>query len=647
VLGLSPIFLQYGLFLVVFSVLGFSSDNSVLNSQVVNLLPTRPPKPRGFYRKRRRHRHYFRRIRFLATTVLSLVAFPNPSGVTGYAPVTPFESTQLNRDLLARTRHKFLHLSWINIDLEFDVNFSKFIRSIDPLRDFHLHKRVTSMDFLQSLSSASSLSCFATSPSTPESLFNVLLQDTSPSSETPSVTPPFDMPVVLDTGSSITLTPILSDFVGPLVPTALTELKGLKSKTHVVGQGVIEWPIRDYWNVPGIIRTTAFYVPNASIRLFSPQSYFQEHKNQGRCVIEGRKATLELHDNTVLEFPYNPGNNLPLMLLDELPQVGIGRADINFFASNLLNLLSVTDQTNQNLKPAQKELLLLHFKLGHAGFKWCQQLCRVPHDPLREQVIVPKFPTITTCTLPLCTACQLSKQNRCTPPLPVQHSNPTPTLRLEDLQPGDCISIDQYLSSQPGRLPHTKGKEKPIDQFHGGTIFVDHASGFIFLRNQVSLNAGETLRSKKAFEQFASTVGVSLKKFHADNVPFNSKEFRRNLELNGQPIAFSGTGAHHQNGVAERAIQTVTRWARAMLLHSIILWPDQADLALWPFALDHAVFLWNNIPSQTSSLAPIEVFTKTRFPNYNHLRRLHVWGCPVYVLDPKLQDGHKIPKWQP
>jgi hypothetical protein len=47
----------------------------------------------------------------------------------------------------------------------------------------------------------------------------------------------------LDTGSLITLTPILSDFVGPLVPTALTELKGLTSTTNVVGQGVIEWPI--------------------------------------------------------------------------------------------------------------------------------------------------------------------------------------------------------------------------------------------------------------------------------------------------------------------------------------------------------------------------------------------------------------------
>jgi hypothetical protein len=26
---------------------------------------------------------------------------------------------------------------------------------------------------------------------------------------------------------------------------------------------------------------------------------------------------------------------------------------------------------------------------------------------------------------------------------------------------------------------------------------------------------------------------------------------------------------------------------------------------------------------------------------------MHVWGCPVYVLDPTLQQGSKLPKWQP
>lgn len=32
---------------------------------------------------------------------------------------------------------------------------------------------------------------------------------------------------------------------------------------------------------------------------------------------------------------------------------------------------------------------------------------------------------------------------------------------------------------------------------------------------------------------------------------------------------------------------------------------------------------------------------------HESLRRTHVWGCPVYVLEPRLQDGQKIPKWEP
>ena len=26
---------------------------------------------------------------------------------------------------------------------------------------------------------------------------------------------------------------------------------------------------------------------------------------------------------------------------------------------------------------------------------------------------------------------------------------------------------------------------------------------------------------------------------------------------------------------------------------------------------------------------------------------MHVWGCPVYVLNPSLQSGNKIPRWEP
>ena len=70
------------------------------------------------------------------------------------------------------------------------------------------------------------------------------------------------------------------------------------------------------------------------------------------------------------------------------------------------------------------------------------------------------------------------------------------------------------------------------------------------------------------------------------------------IELNGQTIDFSGVGAHHQNGIAERAIGTVTYWARTLLLHYCLHWPEEANIELWPFALEHAIYVWNNLPKR-------------------------------------------------
>ena len=63
--------------------------------------------------------------------------------------------------------------------------------------------------------------------------------------------------------------------------------------------------------------------------------------------------------------------------------------------------------------------------------------------------------------------------------------------------------------------------------------------------------------------------------------------------------------------------------------------------------MHQAVYIYNHTPKPNSGVAPIELISKTKFSNYNHMKRLHVFGCPVFVLDPKLQDGNKIPKWKP
>jgi hypothetical protein len=165
--------------------------------------------------------------------------------------------------------------------------------------------------------------------------------------------------------------------------------------------------------------------------------------------------------------------------------------------------------------------------------------------------------------------------------------------------------------------------------------------------NQSSLGASHTIRSKRSFELDAcQNKGVHVEHYHTDNGIFSKTGFTAALDADDQTINFSGTGAHHQNGTAERAIQTVVYKARSILIHASLCWPDEITLDLWPFALDYAVWLYNHTPGRISGLSPEELFTGSSVDCW-HLRQARVWGCPTYVLNPRLQDGGRLPKWEP
>ncbi len=68
------------------------------------------------------------------------------------------------------------------------------------------------------------------------------------------------------------------------------------------------------------------------------------------------------------------------------------------------------------------------------------------------------------------------------------------------------------------------------------------------------------------------------------------------------------------------------------------------DISLWPFAVKHAVWLYNRVPNFESGLTPMELLTKQKADHCNILCS-HVWGRPLYVLEPKLQNEQKLPKW--
>ena len=140
------------------------------------------------------------------------------------------------------------------------------------------------------------------------------------------------------------------------------------------------------------------------------------------------------------------------------------------------------------------------------------------------------------------------------------------------------------------------------------------------------------------FEREAADLGIEVKGYNTDNGVHTAKEIMNKLHENKQLLRLSGVGAHHQNGVAENAIKNISRKARIFLFHAALRWPEKFDKKLWPLAMQHAVHLNNHTPRMHDGLAPMEHWTRSK-STHTQLTCAHPWGCPAYVLNPKLQDG--------
>jgi hypothetical protein len=96
------------------------------------------------------------------------------------------------------------------------------------------------------------------------------------------------------------------------------------------------------------------------------------------------------------------------------------------------------------------------------------------------------------------------------------------------------------------------------ERYQAGTLFADHASRFLHFTPYISTGGKEAIAAKHHFELLASTHHHSIKCYHTDNGIFASKEFRSSCIQQNQRITFCGVNAHHQYGIAECHIRTIT-----------------------------------------------------------------------------------------
>ncbi len=449
-------------------------------------------------------------------------------------------------------------------------------------------------------------------------------------------------PIIFDSGASITITPYKSDFIGKVNtnPDAIGETKvlGVNSHSLIKGVGRIRLLVHTDAGNRRYIETTAYYVPDARVRLLSTCRYMEEFRGQGSFFVI---------DDTGCKFRFPQSQGGGEITFDVrgsnfIPRTTAYSQQYGKSGDTSKQTFMVLDNSNLNLTSSQKELLKWHFCLGHLNMRWIQKL-------FVRKILTSLDKDVTSANaICNCMGCNLAKQTRRPEGTTQTKLRPEKDggLKKNILRPGAMISTDQFVSSVPGRLPNTYGREREQDKYSGGTIFVDNASGYVGLYNQVSLGAAETIKSKHSFERDAVRQGILIRGYQGDNGVYRSEEFRQDLHQFNQTIQFCGVGAHHGNGIAERAIRTVSDSARAIMIHAMIHWPEKISLDLWPFAVKYAVHLHNRMPRGKAQLSPMELFFDIK-SDYQDLKSAKVWGCPAYVLDPKLQDGKKLPRWNP
>ena len=447
---------------------------------------------------------------------------------------------------------------------------------------------------------------------------------------------PKSFTAIWDSGASEVITSDPTDFVnGYSSPPTPLHVRGVSSGTLVVGIGIVEYCFTADNGSILTVRLKAFYIPGAlpeGVRLIPPQRLCSIVG--GSFTLEGACAILRLPNKSPLTISVDPNSNLPTC---------VGNTSATILSLGKSIHLCVTDESNQNLSVAQKLLITWHFRFGHLNFKAVQWI-------LRSGVFgkSPTYRSASSCEHPRCASCEFGKARR----RPTKSSITTPVperenvLKADVLFPGQRVSLDHFECSAKGRLLTSMGKSSLDDMYRGGAIFVDQASGYIFIQPQVTFSADETLQAKLEFERMCLSSGVTVSTYMSDNGTFSAQAFVQDILDRGQTPRYSGVGAHHHNGIAERSILTMSNMARTMMLHAGVRWPDLVEASLWPLAMEYAAYIYNHTPSMESGQAPIDIFTRTVVPR-QRLKDLHVWGCPTYVLEPKLQDGKKIPRWKP
>jgi hypothetical protein len=326
-----------------------------------------------------------------------------------------------------------------------------------------------------------------------------------------NVTPisPDMVPLVIDTGASISVTPYKTDFIGKIKPTQQVQIQGIASGLNVMGYGSVQY---SFYNDAGVLQTLSLdqclYVPHCTARLLCPRQLSSSSKNQTDGFFAGGQhgtLTYEGHTTTV---PYDSLSALPILY------TAPGIASFKCFCANhglltnppikpLSNIPSNLDTIQQAPKQTQLHNLFEHHNLMA---RQCQKLqiherCAHAHwEQINSWIRSGSLPcdkSLASEPDPICTTCQFGKAHK------RSHKSDSGHIARLHHAPGDGVSSDGFEAGAPGKVM-TTGSSPTNKTYRYCSFWVDHFSQFVYVTMHESKSADELVKSKLEFEDFAS-----------------------------------------------------------------------------------------------------------------------------------------------
>ena len=169
--------------------------------------------------------------------------------------------------------------------------------------------------------------------------------------------------LTIDSGFSKIVSPSLKFFIsGSLQNISIPfAMEGIYGQFIAKQKGTIQYKVINDQGGISMLQCEGYYLPGLMIRMFSPQTFLQEHKT-GQYYLEWDKSIFGIPNCNTITIGYHQHTSLPILR---------GFNDTMKTAKSLA-LYGLTDDSNQNLMSQQKRLFTWHTRWGHLGFQPAQ-----------------------------------------------------------------------------------------------------------------------------------------------------------------------------------------------------------------------------------------------------------------------------------